>query len=43
LEFRGNVIDGKIEGLGEFFDQDGNLTQTSTWRNGEMVESNDNP
>jgi len=40
LEFRGNVIDGKIEGLGEFFDEYGNLTMTRTFRNGELVEEN---
>ena len=29
---RGNFIDGKREGLFEYFDEDGNLTDTRTYR-----------
>ena len=44
LEFRGTVIDGKpVDGLWELFDEDGNLTETMTFRNGELVEENFNP
>ena len=35
---RGNFIDGKPVGLWEYFDEDGNLTSTQTYRNGELVE-----
>ena len=38
LEFSGNVKDGKEDGLWEWFDKDGNLTETRTYRNGELVE-----
>ena len=37
---RGNFIDGKREGLFEYFDEDGNLTKTETYRDGELVEVN---
>ena len=43
LWFRGNSIDGKRDGLYEEFDRNGNLTKTDTYRNGELVEENDNP
>ena len=38
LEVRKNFTDGKQDGLWEFFDEDGNLTKTLTYRNGELVE-----
>ena len=38
LGSRGNYIDGKREGLWEYFDENGNLTRTGTWRNGVLVE-----
>ena len=37
---RGNFIDGKLNGLGEIFDENGNLTKTETYRDGELVEVN---
>ena len=40
---RGNWIDGVLEGLVEFFDEDGNLIETKTYRNGVLVEENQNP
>ena len=43
LSFRGNIVDGETDGLSEYFDEDGNLTSTQTWRNGELVEENNNP
>jgi len=43
LEWRGNFIDGEREGLQERFDENGNLTRTETYRNGELVEENNNP
>ena len=43
LESRGNYIDGKREGLWEWFDENGNLTETRTYRNGDLVETNSNP
>ena len=36
-------IDGLHEGLFENFDEEGNLTRTETYRNGELVETNENP
>ena len=43
LRERGNFIDGEPNGLRVFFDEDGNLTGTQTWRNGVVVDSNLNP
>ena len=43
LEMRGNFIDGKQEGPWEWFDEDGNLIGTLMYRNGELIEENDNP
>jgi antitoxin component YwqK of YwqJK toxin-antitoxin module len=43
LEFKGNLKDDKLDGLLETFDRSGNLTKTDTYRNGELVEENDNP
>ena len=43
LKERGNYIDGVPDGLFEDFDEDGNLTKTETWENGEVVEYNLNP
>ena len=43
LQYRGNHIDGKLEGPLEYFDRNGNLTKTETYRNGELVEENNNP
>ena len=43
LWVRTNYIDGKEEGLSEEFDENGNLIRTETWRNGELIEENDNP
>ena len=43
LEQRANFKDGKREGLWEEFDEDGNLTETRTYRNGVLIETNDNP
>ena len=37
LRFRLNYIDGKRDGLIEFFDEDGNLISTETWENGELL------
>jgi len=34
---RGNPIDGKRNGSWEFFDRNGNLYRTGTFRNGELV------
>ena len=43
LTYRGNHIDGKQDGLWEYFDEDGNLIETVTYRNGELVSANLNP
>ena len=43
LQYRGNYTDGVQDGLVEFFDEDGNLTETRTYRNGELIEENLNP
>jgi antitoxin component YwqK of YwqJK toxin-antitoxin module len=43
LRFRGNFIDDLQDGLWEYFDEDGVLPGSSTYRNGELVEENDNP
>ena len=43
LDVRGNYTDGVQDGLVEFFDEDGNLTETRTYRNGELIEENLNP
>jgi antitoxin component YwqK of YwqJK toxin-antitoxin module len=43
LSFRGNYKDGKQDGRLEYFDEDGSLTKTETYRNGELVEENNNP
>jgi antitoxin component YwqK of YwqJK toxin-antitoxin module len=40
LRFRLNYIDGKQDGLIEFFDEDGNLWKTNTYRNGKLAEDN---
>ena len=43
LWWRENYTDGEQDGLSELFDEDGNLTKTETWENGEVVEYNLNP
>jgi len=43
LKIKANFKDGKHDGLYEEFDEDGNLTKTETYRNGELVETNENP
>ena len=43
LSRRTNYKDGLRDGLHEWFDEDGNLTKTETWKNGDLVETNDNP
>ena len=43
LESRRHYKDGEREGLYEEFDRNGNLTQTGTWENGELVETNLDP
>ena len=43
LQSRANYTDGEREGLYEEFDRNGNLTQTGTWENGELVETNLDP
>jgi antitoxin component YwqK of YwqJK toxin-antitoxin module len=43
LKWRTNFKDGKLDGLWEWFDNDGNLRSTDTWKNGELVETNSNP
>jgi len=37
LGVRGNLIDGEFDGLFEWFDVDGNLTSTETYRNGDLI------
>ena len=39
LRWRGNYKDRRQDGLWEWFDEDGNLTETRTFRNGELVET----
>ena len=41
MEQRTTYIDGELEGLWEFFDEDGNLIRTGTFRNGEEVNPPD--
>ena len=43
LQYRGNFKDGKRDGLLEWFDEEGNLTMTQTWENGELIGQNLNP
>ena len=43
LALRGNNVDGETDGLSEYFEENGNLTGTETYRNGELVETNENP
>ena len=43
LESRGNVKDGRFgfgqeDGLWEYFDEEGNLTETQEWKDGELIE-----
>jgi len=38
LYWRGNKKDGKKDGLWETFDEDGNLTKTEEYKDGELVE-----
>ena len=38
LQVRENYIDGVENGLREYFDIDGNLTSTETYKNGELIE-----
>ena len=38
LESRGNVKNGKEDGPWECFDEDGNLTKTEEYKDGELVE-----
>jgi len=38
LNYRRNYIDGKKDGLWEYFDEDGNLTETKEYKNGELIE-----
>ncbi len=37
---RGNIIDGRADGLWESFDEDGNLTRKVTFINGELFGTN---
>jgi len=37
LRFKGNYKDGKPDGLFEEFDEEGNLTKTEEWKDGELV------
>ena len=43
LEMRENYIDGEPDGLREWFDRNGNLISTQTFRNGVLIETNENP
>ena len=38
LEFRRNYKNGKEDGLWEYFDEDGNLTETQEWKDGVLQE-----
>ncbi len=40
---RQNYKDGEFDGLWEDFDRNGNLTKTETYRNGVLIEENNNP
>ena len=40
LRSRGNYKDGNKDGLVYRFDEDGKLTRTETYRNGELIETN---
>ena len=37
VEIEGNYKDGKKDGLQEFFNMDGSLNGTETWKNGKLV------
>ena len=39
----GNYKDGELDGLWEYFNRDGNLTETVTYRNGTVIETNEDP
>ncbi len=41
-KFQLDQIDGLHDGLFENFDEEGNWFGTLTWRNGELVETNEN-
>ena len=43
LRIRTNYIDGEPDGLREWFDRNGNLISTQTFRNGVLIETNENP
>jgi len=43
MEATGNYINGVEHGLHQYFNENGELTKTETWENGELVEENDNP
>ena len=43
LRTRVNYKEGEQDGLWEWFNEDGNLSMTKTFRNGELVETNENP
>ena len=38
LERRGNIQERKENGLWEYFDEDGNQTETKEYKNGELIE-----
>ena len=38
LSFKGNYKDGELHGLFEYFDEEGNLTETVTYENGVEVK-----
>jgi len=38
LEWRANYKDGKLDGLFELFDENGNLTKTKEYKNGELIK-----
>ena len=38
LERRGNLKEGEQDGMWETFEEEGNLTKTEEWKDGELVE-----
>ena len=37
---KGNYKDGKEDGLHEYFNEDGSLDRTVTWKDGKKIETN---